>query len=295
MANGVRVASEDDGKLLASVGLWFDVGSRHEDASNNGIGNLFKNLAFQGNQSLTSAQLEEAYTSKGISLISHFGREQSALIATCQPKYVPDAVQLLSEAITKPRFDDADISRARKNILNEIDDIYNTRYEELVIENLHTAAYQGTPLGQPLLGATSNIEKFGKQDLESYVSNSFKGGRVVLAAGGAVDHAELKDLASKHLGGLDNSDNRSPALGKPRFTGFDVRDRDDGIPHAYFAFAVEGPSWTHDDYLPLELVRHYLGNWNYLQTSRGAHPLEIARECSKGRKFLLIDSNNNYT
>jgi len=283
LANGVRVASEDDRKLYASVGLWFDIGSRHENVDTNGIGNLFKNLAFQGTQSLTAVQLEEAAASKGITLISHFGREQSALIAKCQPKYVPDAVQLLSEAITKPRFDDADISRARNNILSEIDEITNERFEDLVIENLHVGAYQGTPLGQPLLGTTTNIERFGKKDLQNYVSNNFKGGRFVLAAAGAVDHTQLKHLAEKHLGGLDGSDNRSPALGKARYTGFDLRDRDDGLPQAYIAVAVEGPSWTHDDYLPLEIVRHYLGIWNYTETSRGAHPLDLAKECAKGK------------
>lgn len=282
MDNGVRVVSEDDGRQFASVGLWLDAGSRHEDTNNNGIGNLFNKIAL-------SPEIVEAAESKGITLAARFGREQSAFTAKCQPQHVATAVELLCQAVTKPKLNDADVEKARQGVLRDIDDVYNNRYDELVIENLHSFAYVGTPLGQPLAGSESNVKDFRKEDLKTYIENNYQGSRVVLAAGGAVDHAELTKLAQKHLGGLQNTfDGKPPVLAKCRYTSGDVRDRDDSLPHAYGALAIEGPGWNHPDYLALELARQYLGSWNYSLIAGQGHPLALGRKCASGSKFLPI-------
>lgn len=276
--NGIRVASENNGSNTVSVGLWIDAGSRHEEANNNGVANLFRHAAFKGKA------VEDAIESVGARLESFIGREQTAFVATCLPQHASKVVEILSNAITNPQLDNAAVESARKAVLREIDDA-ESNLQDLVFANLHAAAYQGTPLGQPLTGSEDNVKSISKQDLENHASTHFKGSRIVLAAAGGVNHTDLVQSANKNLGKLENTfDNQAPVLSKCRYTSSDVRVRDDDIPHAYIAIGVEGCGWNHDDYFPLEVVRHYLGSWDRTQISGVNHPLALTKYCDEGRK-----------
>lgn len=283
MDNGVRVASEDNGSSTVSIGLWIDSGSRHEDANNNGVGNLLEKLLLKGTASRTQTALEEEIANLGARVDAWTSREQTAVVAQCLPQHVPKVVEILSDAIQNPKLDDAQIERARKSILRELDDISDNDQKALVLENLHTSAYQGTPLGQPITGLEANIKSLSKVDLENHIANHLKGSRIVLSAAGSVNHKELVDLANKHLGKLEDTfDKQSPILAPCRFTSSDVRVRDDSIPLAYVAVAFEGPGLKNDDYLPLEVARHYLGSWDRCQASGANHPLTLAKHCDQG-------------
>lgn len=283
MDNGVKVASEDNGSSTVSIGLWIDSGSRHEEANNNGAGNLLEKLLFKGTNSRAQTALEEEIASIGARVDSWTGREQTAVVAQCLPQHVPKVVEILADAIQNPKLEDAQIDRARKTILRQLDEISDKDHKALVLENLHTTAYQGTPLGQPITGLEANIQSLTKQDLANYLSSNWKGSRIVLSAAGGVNHKELVDLANKHLGKIEDTfDNQQPILPPCRYTGSDVRVRDDANPLAYVAVAFEGPGLTSNDYLPLEVARQYLGAWERCNSSGPNHPLTLAKHCELG-------------
>lgn len=66
--------------------------------------------------------------------------------------------------------------------------------------------------------------------------------RFVLAGAGGVDHNQLIELANKHFGQMAGPDyDAIPEYVKAcRYTGSEIRVRDDTIPLAHVAFAVEG-------------------------------------------------------
>merc|ERR1719316_1706831 len=47
-----------------------------------------------------------------------------------------------------------------------------------------------------------------------------------------------------------------------RYTGSDVRVRDDTMPLAHIAIAVEGCGWTNPDNIPLMVANTLIGNWD---------------------------------
>lgn len=55
---------------------------------------------------------------------------------------------------------------------------------------------------------------------------------MVLAAAGGVDHEELVAIAEKNFGKL-SSEYKGPSLTLPKFTGSEIRDRDDSRPLAH--------------------------------------------------------------
>lgn len=52
---------------------------------------------------------------------------------------------------------DNEIERERGVILREMQEV-ETNLQEVVFDYLHATAYQGTPLGQTILGPTENIK-----------------------------------------------------------------------------------------------------------------------------------------
>src|SRR6478752_3798833 len=57
LANGLRVvASPDHGAPSVAVNLWYDVGSRDEEAGRTGFAHLFEHLMFQGSANVASGQ-----------------------------------------------------------------------------------------------------------------------------------------------------------------------------------------------------------------------------------------------
>lgn len=280
----MKVASENTGGNTATVGLWIDAGSRYETPRNNGVGNLIDQLILKGTTSRSKAALEAEIASIGARLDTVHTREETGIVARCLSKHVPKIVEILSDCILNPKFDEAELERARTVVLRQLDEQENDT-KKLVLENLHVTAYQGTPLGLTTIGPVANLQRLTRDHLDYYIATHFKAHRTVLAVSGGVEHRELTDLANKHLGKLNNSfDGEVPVLERCRYTSSDVRIRDDAYPVGHIAVAIEGPGWNSADHLPMEIVKTYLGSWDWTQLTGENHPLTLAKYCGTGSK-----------
>jgi len=151
--------------------------------------------------------------------------------------------------------------------------------EEVVFDHLHSVAFQGQPLGRTILGPKKNILSIKKDDLQHYIKTNYTADRMVLVGAGGVEHEELIKLAEKHFSSLPVSQNPLPLGGvhgkkRPEFMGAEVRVRDDTLPTANIALAVEGVSWRSPDYFPMLVLQSIFGNWD---RSLGSSPLLSSR------------------
>lgn len=275
--NGLRVATEDSGAQTATVGLWIDAGSRYEDASNNGVAHFLEHMAFKGTAKRSQTDLELEVENMGAHLNAYTSREQTVFYAKCLSKDIPKAVEILADIIQNSKLGESEIERERGVILREMQEV-ESNLQEVVFDHLHATAYQGTPLGQTILGPSANIQSIGKADLQNYISTHYKAARIVLAAAGGVNHDELVGLAKKELGKLDNTfDGQVPPLTACRFTGSEVRVRDDSLPLAHIAIAVEGCGWTNQDNVPLMVANTLIGAWDRSQGGGVNNASNLAR------------------
>jgi processing peptidase subunit beta len=113
------------------------------------------------------------------------------------------------------------------------------------------------------LGPAENIQSIQREDLANYIKTNYTADRMVLVGAGGVSHAQLVELAEKHFSGLPTQSHTSIAhKAKPDFIGSEVRIRDDTIPTANIAIAVEGVSWKDDDYFTALVTQAIVGNWD---------------------------------
>lgn len=283
--NGLRVATEDSGAATATVGLWIDAGSRYETDHNNGVAHFLEHMAFKGTAKRSQTDLELEVENLGAHLNAYTSREQTVFYAKCLSKDVPKAVEILGDIIQNSKLGEAEIERERGVILREMQEV-ESNLQEVVFDHLHSTAYQGTPLGNTILGPTKNIKSISRQDLKDYIETHYTTPRIVLSAAGGVKHDDLVKLAEKELGKLQSSyDKKAPALSPCRFTGSEVRVRDDTLPLAHIAIAVEGCGWTDQDNVPLMVANTLIGAWDRSQGGGVNNASNLAAASAEAGKF----------
>src|SRR5699024_9436221 len=146
------------------------------------------------------------------------------------------------------KLDENAVERERDVIIRESEEV-DKMYEEVVFDHLHAVAFQGQPLGRTILGPRENIMAITRKELTDYIKYNYKADRMVLVGAGAVNHDELVKLAEEKFASLPTSSTPTePGTGSkrtndvPHFVGSEVRIRDDTLPVAHIAIAVEGVS-----------------------------------------------------
>ncbi|KAF8336731.1 Metalloenzyme, LuxS/M16 peptidase-like protein [Amanita rubescens] len=287
LSNGLTVATEAQPHAqTATVGVWIDAGSRAETDKTNGTAHFLEHMAFKGTNRRTQHALELEVENLGAHLNAYTSREQTVYYAKSFRKDVPAAVDIISDILQNSKLDNSAIERERDVILREQQEV-DKQLEEVVFDHLHAVAFQGQPLGRTILGPKANILSINRDDLTSYIKTNYTADRMVLVGTGGVDHGELVKHAEKHFGTLPVSPKPIP-LGrlshpKTNFIGSEVRIRDDEVPTAHIAIAVEGVSWSSPDYFPMMVMQSIFGNWD---RSLGSSPL------LSSRLSHIISSNN---
>ncbi|KAG2174211.1 hypothetical protein INT43_004232 [Umbelopsis isabellina] len=266
LSNGLTVATEENPTAqTATVGVWIDAGSRAETAANNGAAHFLEHMAFKGTNSRTQRDLELQIENMGAHLNAYTSREQTVYYAKAFKNDVPQAVEILSDILQNSKLERSAIERERDVILREQEEV-EKQLEEVVFDHLHATAFQDEPLGRTILGPKENIQSLSRDDLANYIKTNYSGDRMVLVGAGSVDHDFLVNLAEQNFGNLPCKSNQpvgsKDLTDKPRFTGSEIRLRDDTMPQAHIAMAVEGVSWTSPDYFPMLVLQSIIGSWD---------------------------------
>jgi processing peptidase subunit beta len=265
----IQIATEHSPYAQTStVGVWIDAGSRAETDRTNGTAHFLEHLAFKGTQKRSQSQLELEIENMGGHLNAYTSRENTVYYAKSFNSDVPNTVDILADILQNSKLEPSAIERERDVILREQEEV-DKQLEEVVFDHLHATAFQNQPLGRTILGPKENIQSISRDDLTSYIKTNYTADRMVLVGAGGVPHSQLVDLAEKYFSKLPaynpDAQNNAAARGiesKPDFVGSEVRIRDDTLPTANIAIAVEGVSWKDDDYFTALVTQAIVGNWD---------------------------------
>ncbi|EMF14441.1 mitochondrial-processing peptidase subunit beta [Sphaerulina musiva SO2202] len=269
LSNGFTIATEYSPYAQTStVGVWIDAGSRAETDKTNGTAHFLEHLAFKGTQKRSQSQLELEIENMGGHLNAYTSRENTVYYAKSFNSDVPASVDILADILQNSKLEPSAIERERDVILREQEEV-DKQLEEVVFDHLHATAFQEQPLGRTILGPRENILSIQRSDLENYIKTNYTADRMVLVGSGGVPHDQMVQLAEKYFSKVPaynpNAQNNAfdRALGaKPDFVGSEVRIRDDTMPTANIAIAVEGVSWKDDDYFTALVTQAIVGNWD---------------------------------
>src|SRR6516164_197688 len=225
LANGLRVATDRiDTVDTVSLGVWVDVGTRHEQADINGVAHFLEHMAFKGTGRRSALAIAEEIEAVGGHLNAYTSRESTAYYAKMLKEDVRLALDILSDILQNSTFEPEEIERERMVILQEIGQANDTP-DDIVFDHFQECAYPDQAMGRPVLGRPEIIRTIARETVIDYLRNHYGARRMVLAAAGQLDHDRIAKLADDLLGGLPAE---RPATTEPAcYAGGDRREQRD--------------------------------------------------------------------
>lgn len=203
LPNGIRVASENTPGHFSAVGVYVDAGSRYETANTRGVSHILDRLAFKSTANRSADQVVAELESLGGNIMCSSSRESIMYQSAIFSQDLSRVLSLFSDVICHPIINDAEVEEQRQTALYEIDEIWS-KPEMILPEILHTVAYEGNTLGNPLLCPPENLNAMTPELIRNYMKTWYRPERMVISACGA-EHEQVVDLAMKFFGDVPKS------------------------------------------------------------------------------------------
>src|SRR5277367_5204029 len=182
LSNGLTVATDTmPGLESAAVGVWVDCGARHETKPQMGVSHMLEHMAFKGTERRTARALAEEIEAVGGSLNAYTSREQTAFHARVLKADVPLALDIISDILTAPTFEHAEIERERQVVLQELGQARDTP-DDIVFDHLQAAIYEGQPMGWSILGEEATVAAFDRDMLKNYMAAQYRADGMMLVS-----------------------------------------------------------------------------------------------------------------
>jgi predicted Zn-dependent peptidase len=256
LPSGLRVASRDmPGIETAAVGLYADTGSRYEPARLNGLAHLFEHMVFKGAGSRSAREISEAIEDVGGDLNAGTDREGTSFMASVMAEHIPLGVELIADLVLRPHLNTVELEREKDVVVQELGEARDTP-NDIIFDDLWSAAFADQPLGRSVLGEEESIEAINVEHLHDWRLSQYQAGSLSLVAAGKVNHAQLVQLAEAHLADLPKGTILPPE--RAHFTGGDRVGRT-ACDQAHLALGFAGPSHLDPDYYAARLFADAIG------------------------------------
>lgn len=236
LGNGFKVASEATVGPTATLGIYVDAGSVYEKPMQSGTSHLLEYMAFKTSMNRSHFRLVREVEAMGGNVMASASREQIAYNIDVAKSNVPEALEILADAVLNPRFTTWEVAEQLQKIEQDIKSLKENP-QTVLLEGLHSVAFTGA-LGRPLICPEGGIGNLSADTLHEFVHANFVPGKMVLAGAG-VEHKALLNLAEPMLntaqGGSGSPEPES------KYAGGDFRQFVAGpMTHCMLGFEVEG-------------------------------------------------------
>ncbi|MEZ0167654.1 M16 family metallopeptidase [Microvirga sp. TS319] len=272
LSNGLTVATEHMPEIAtATLGVWVGTGSRHEQAHEHGLSHLIEHMAFKGTSRRSARQIAEDIENVGGDINAATSVEYTSYTARVLGENADVALDVLGDILINSVFDDGELAREKGVILQEHAAVEDTP-DDLIYDAFMETAFAGQPVGRPILGTPETIKSFDAATIRAFLAREYIPAKMVLAAAGNVDHAQIVDAAERLFGAMPATEIRAPEAG--HYTGGERR-----IPRkleqANIVLGLPGLSFKDPGYYATHLFAHILGGgltsrlWHEVRETRG--------------------------
>ncbi len=196
------------GTRALTVLVAFDAGARNESREENGMAHFLEHLVFKGGEKYpTYRDVNETAEHLGGVLNAYTSHDLVAFHITVRAESAPEAIDLLTDFVGRPRLDPEELDRERGVVIQEINRAYDqpATVAEYLIDR---AAFGDHPLGRTVLGPEENLRSFTREGILAFRGRRWSGAR-----GGAFLVGNTEHLPAD--GQLQEAFARFPALPEP--------------------------------------------------------------------------------
>ena len=260
LPNGVRILAEPITSVRsASIGLFLEIGSRHERPSEAGLCHFIEHMFFKGTSRMSASDLAREMDLLGGNINAYTTHETLCLHAKVVDDCLPKALDLLAEMLLDSVFDADEVDRERNVVLEEIR-MYEDAPDEVVVDRFMEALYGSHVLGRPVLGLPERVSAFRPADIRRFLAREFVASRLIVAVAGNHDPRELTRQATRLFGAMPCAAAPIPAAGlKPPRPRPGVLCEARPLEQAHFCVGVPCPHRASPDRFAFSVMSMALG------------------------------------
>lgn len=200
LSNGIRVVSEKLNYFrTATFGVWVRAGSVNEGSNEGGLAHMLEHMFFKGTLNKTAKELADSIALIGDDVNAFTSKEYTAFYGTTTSGHVPAIVALIGEMLFESLFDEKDIRKEKRVVLDEID-MYEDSPEDLVHDMIQKNVYNGHPLANVISGSKASVRKFKRDDLISFKDKHYVPSNMVISIAGNYDEDKLTEQLEEIFG-----------------------------------------------------------------------------------------------
>src|SRR6478609_2216464 len=166
----------------------FDAGARTERPEENGMAHFLEHLVFKGGAKYDDyRKVNQTAETMGAVLNAYTSHDLVAFHITCRAEVVPEAIDLLTDFVGRPKLDAEELDRERGVVIQEIaraQDQPSVLAEHLI----DRAAFGEHPLGRPVLGPAEHLRTFSRDGILNFRRRQWVGARGGAFLVGNLDH-----------------------------------------------------------------------------------------------------------
>jgi predicted Zn-dependent peptidase len=275
--NGLTVLTERMPSLRSvTVGIWVRRGSRHETADWNGVCHFIEHAVFKGTMRRSALDIAVESDRLGGHFDAYTTHEMTGFAMKVVDAALPAAFDLLSDMLARPRFDEEELQREQRVIIEEMKMVEDTP-DEFLAEIFNAAYFPGHPLGRPIEGTADTVSTFGSERTTEFHRETYAPRNLVIAAAGNVEHEHLIELAARAFDRDDSDalqtqtqDGEAPRPAAPILV-----QRKKELEQAHLIIATPFPSARDEDRYAASLLSSVIGGgtssrlWQRVREERG--------------------------
>ncbi|HEV7264332.1 MAG TPA: pitrilysin family protein [Falsiroseomonas sp.] len=256
LPSGLTIVSETMPRVeTVSIGAYVDAGARHETAPENGVSHFLEHMAFKGTAKRDAAAIAREIENVGGHINAYTSRENTAFYCKVLKEDTRLAADIIGDILCHSACDTAELERERGVILQEIGQANDTP-DDIVFDHFQSTAYALQAIGRPVLGTEESIKGMSRDALTGYMRRHYGHRRMVVAAAGAIEHADLLDMVRTHFADLPEAV-AAEAEGA-RYTGGEFREERE-LDQVHLVLGFPSVSATDAMHMPTQILSTLLG------------------------------------
>ena len=273
LANGLEIIYENKKNNSVVVQVMIKVGSNDENKNEMGISHFLEHILFEGTINRpTNQEISNEIEKIGGEFNAYTTNERTCFYIKVLKKHFLKAVEILSDILQNPLFDEKHITKEKNIVLKEIDMIHDEpSYYQWVL--LQKNLFKRHPCKNPTYGDRKIIKSLTREKIKNFFEKHYLPNNMVISVVGDVKNWK-KEIEKKFIfkGGKINKNKpiKEPSAKKNKI----VKEKRK-IVNTYLALGFKAIPRSHRDTYTLEVINGVLGRgqsgkmFNEIRSKRG--------------------------
>lgn len=247
LKNGLTIITQHTPTKQIYANVTVNVGYRHERPEETSITHFLEHMAASDTTRLTKQEKDSTIRRMRGQTNASTSLERTDYFIRVGNEFTEDAIQMLSDGILRPKFDQKTVDVERKAVQQELIG-KATNAPRIAYEQLIRRAFPDTQLDKDILGSVDIVEGHERDTLKAFMDKHYTADNMVLTVVGDVNHQQICDMAEKHFADLRSkpAESRAPLPAAEYRGGMETRDSNENEQISfYMGFEGSGRADAH--------------------------------------------------